>query len=81
MSTQNEPLRQVLCGLAAVPKSLPSSLHYDETGSRLFDVIVEQPAYYVTRNERWTLGTFAADMIAAVPTLCRDSGSLLEPAG
>ena len=41
----------VLDGLAAQPKRLPAWLFYDAEGSRLFELICEQPEYYPTRTE------------------------------
>lgn len=38
---------------------------YDETGSRLFDAICEQPEYYPTRTEHAILARHAADIAAA----------------
>lgn len=43
--------RDVLEGLRAVPKRLPSKLLYDERGSQLFDAITHLPEYYLTRTE------------------------------
>jgi dimethylhistidine N-methyltransferase len=44
-------LRDVLNGLAASPKAIPSKYFYDEEGSRLFDRICELDVYYPTRTE------------------------------
>ncbi|NNF57267.1 MAG: L-histidine N(alpha)-methyltransferase, partial [Rhodothermaceae bacterium] len=44
-------LHDVLDGLAASPKTLPSKYFYDERGSRLFDAITVLEAYYPTRTE------------------------------
>ncbi|MGH8189954.1 MAG: L-histidine N(alpha)-methyltransferase [Rhodanobacteraceae bacterium] len=41
----------VLRGLAASPKKLPSKYFYDARGSALFERICEQPEYYPTRVE------------------------------
>lgn len=55
--------RDVLQGLLAMPKSLPSRCFYDERGSRLFQQIMELPEYYPTRCEREIL-QHAKDEIA-----------------
>jgi dimethylhistidine N-methyltransferase len=41
----------VVTGLAASPKRLPSKYFYDERGSMLFEAICELPEYYPTRQE------------------------------
>ncbi len=43
--------REVLAGLTAKPKQLPSKLFYDERGSQLFEAITRLPEYYLTRTE------------------------------
>ncbi len=54
-ATANPPdgdlVRQVLAGLCARPKRLPSSYFYDAEGSRLFRRIMQLPSYYLTRAE------------------------------
>lgn len=42
---------EVLAGLAATPKRLPSKYFYDAEGSRLFEAITRRPEYYPTRTE------------------------------
>lgn len=44
-------LEQIVRGLSAPAKSLPTAFLYDERGSRLFDAICELPEYYPTRTE------------------------------
>lgn len=44
-------LTDVLAGLAAAPKRLPSKYFYDARGSALFERICEQPEYGLTRAE------------------------------
>ena len=44
-------LEEVLSGLGARQKTLPSKLFYDERGSGLFDDICTLDEYYVTRVE------------------------------
>ncbi|MEO0560265.1 MAG: L-histidine N(alpha)-methyltransferase, partial [Bacteroidota bacterium] len=53
--------RDVLDGLAARPRSIPSKYFYDERGSELFEQITQLDAYYPTRTERWILTTHAAE--------------------
>jgi len=43
---------EVLAGLAAPQKTLPSKYFYDARGSALFERITELPEYYLTRAER-----------------------------
>ena len=43
---------QVRAGLTSSPKTLPSSLFYDQVGDELFTHITELPEYYPTRAER-----------------------------
>ena len=60
----------VLQGLTASPKHLPSKLFYDEVGSQLFERITELPEYYLTRTERAILEQYAGDILqAAGPSL------------
>ncbi len=54
---------EVLEGLSAVPKWLPSKLFYDEAGSDLFEQITELPEYYLTRTERSILETYASEIL------------------
>src|SRR5690606_28350036 len=41
----------VLAGLSARPRRLPSKYFYDARGSALFEAITRQPEYYLTRVE------------------------------
>ena len=50
-------------GLTASPKTLPSKLFYDETGSELFEQITELPEYYLTRTERLIFETYASEIL------------------
>lgn len=60
----------VLQGLTASPKHLPSKLFYDEIGSQLFEQITELPEYYLTRTERVILEQYAGEILeAAGPAL------------
>ena len=49
--TPDDVLGDVLAGLSAMPKRLPSKYFYDAEGSRLFEAITRQPEYYPTRVE------------------------------
>ena len=59
-------LSQVLSGLAAPQKSLPTQLLYDERGALLFDAISRLPEYYLTRTELDILRTNAADIASFI---------------
>lgn len=54
--------QDVLEGLGANPKSIPSKWFYDERGSKLFEQIMSLPEYYVTRQEEACLREYADDM-------------------
>lgn len=54
---------EVLEGLTATPKWLPSKLFYDEIGSALFEQITELPEYYLTRTERSIFENYAGEML------------------
>jgi uncharacterized SAM-dependent methyltransferase len=57
----------VLAGLTASQKNIPSKYFYDAEGSRLFEAICELPEYYVARTETALLGQVAEDIAAFVP--------------
>ena len=59
---------EVLAGLAAPQKTLPSKYFYDARGSALFERITELPEYYLTRAERRLLAR-------VVPAWARRSGA------
>ncbi|MEM1093434.1 MAG: L-histidine N(alpha)-methyltransferase [Bacteroidota bacterium] len=59
-------LDDVLAGLHAAPKTLPSKYFYDETGSRLFDAITELDAYYPTRTEMGIMDGYIGEMVEAI---------------
>ena len=54
----------VVRGLRATPKELPSKYFYDEEGSALFDAITRLPEYYPTRTERAILIDRAGEIAA-----------------
>jgi len=68
-------LRDVLTGLAASPKAIPSKYFYDEEGSRLFDRICELDAYYPTRTELAILRESAPEIVG----LFGEGAVLVEP--
>ena len=45
-------VRRCLKGLSRKPKQIPPKFFYDETGSKLFEAILEQPEYYIPNIER-----------------------------
>lgn len=57
----------VLAGLAAPQKAIPSKYFYDETGSRLFERICGLEEYYPTRTETELLSAHADDLGALLP--------------
>lgn len=59
--------RDVLRGLSAVLKTIPSKYFYDERGSRLFEQIMDLDDYYPTRCEREILQKHAPAIAAAMP--------------
>lgn len=59
------PLRAtILAGLRTTPKTLPSTLFYDEAGAALFEQICTLPEYYLTRTEESILTARAGDLAA-----------------
>jgi L-histidine N-alpha-methyltransferase len=59
--------RLVLEGMARQPRQLPAWLLYDAEGSRLFELICEQPEYSLTRTETGLLEQQAGAIAAALP--------------
>jgi dimethylhistidine N-methyltransferase len=57
----------VLAGLLAHPKTLPSKFLYDAEGSRLFELICDVPEYYVARTELALLRSAAPDITEGLP--------------
>src|SRR5882672_5837167 len=64
----------VLSGLSARRKTLPSKYFYDAEGSRLFEAICELPEYYVTRTETALLVDIAPELAAFIA----DGAALVE---
>src|SRR5215472_10951478 len=60
--------REVEEGITGIPKTLPSKLFYDATGSALFEEITRLPEYYLTRTELEILGERADEMASTVGT-------------
>lgn len=59
-------LRDVLQGLSATPRRLPSKYFYDARGSALFEQITRQPEYYLTETELALLQARMPDIARAV---------------
>jgi dimethylhistidine N-methyltransferase len=57
----------VIAGLSARHKQLPSKYFYDAPGSRLFEEICRTDDYYVTRSETALLRNIAAELAAGIP--------------
>ncbi|CAN5436594.1 L-histidine N(alpha)-methyltransferase [soil metagenome] len=57
---------EVLAGLSASPRTLPSKFFYDERGADLFQKICELPEYYITRTEQDILRTHGAEMADSI---------------
>jgi dimethylhistidine N-methyltransferase len=64
--SRDDVLGDILAGLSATPKHLPSKYFYDRRGSELFEEITRQPEYYLTRVELALLAKSAAGIAAAV---------------
>ena len=58
-SCYEEGLSEIIEGLSAQQKYLPSKLFYDEHGSKLFEDITHLPEYYPTRTEKAILREIA----------------------
>jgi len=59
----NMMAQDVLKGLMADQKYIPSKYFYDTRGSKLFEVICNLPEYYPTRTELRLLSTHAKDIV------------------
>lgn len=62
--TDADELTELLEGLTARPRRIPTRYHYDEHGSRLFEKITELDAYYLTRTERALLEAWMPRLVA-----------------
>ena len=58
--------KDVITGLQASPKQIPSKYLYDRRGSELFDEICELEEYYVTRTELAIVKRYAREMADAI---------------
>jgi dimethylhistidine N-methyltransferase len=65
---------EILEGLRATRKRISPKYFYDDTGSRLFDKITEQPEYYPTRTEIGIL----QDNAAAIAALLKPGCAIVE---
>jgi len=57
--------QDILKGLSATKKKLSSKYFYDDTGSRIFQEIMDMPEYYLTNAELDILSTQAIDIFKA----------------
>src|SRR3979490_3195510 len=73
-SVSSRFLEDVLRGLSAPRKTLPSKYFYDAEGSRLFEAICELPEYYLTRTETALLACIAPALAGFVA----DGAALVE---
>jgi dimethylhistidine N-methyltransferase len=64
----------VIAGLSASPKTLPSKYFYDERGSALFEAICELEEYYPTRTETALL----TDAVHDIAGYISDDAALIE---
>ncbi|MDQ2681380.1 MAG: L-histidine N(alpha)-methyltransferase [Candidatus Eremiobacteraeota bacterium] len=56
----------VVAGLTASQKTLPSKYFYDELGSVLFDAITVLPEYYLTRSETEILRRYGWEIVRSI---------------
>ena len=70
MKTEGE---EMLAGLTAAQKHLPSKFFYDETGSKLFEQITRLGEYYPTRTDKSILERHAGELMQGV-----EGASLVE---
>ena len=66
MELNEEFARDVVEGLKTKPKKLSSKYFYDDSGSRIFQEIMEMPEYYLTNAEFNILKNQADDIIDAL---------------
>ncbi len=55
-------MKDVLKGLSAYPKHLPSKYFYDDQGDKLFQQIMEMPTYYLTNCEFEVLSIYQNEL-------------------
>ncbi|MGI9470687.1 MAG: L-histidine N(alpha)-methyltransferase, partial [Rubripirellula sp.] len=79
---RDQLLRDVVSGLSAPERSLPSKHFYDERGSQLFDRICELEEYYPTRTEAAIMQASGSEMADCIGSHARlveyGSGSSLK---
>lgn len=63
--------RDLVRGLAARPKVLPSKYFYDARGAELFDRICQLEEYYLTRTETQLMERHVGEMTALMGARCR----------
>ncbi len=74
---ENNFLDDVLSGLLKTPRIIPPKYFYDQSGSRLFDLITETEEYYPTRTEIQILKSNADEIAERIGS----GGLLIEPGG
>lgn len=67
---QQQFYEEVLQGLQAARKELPSKYFYDHIGSQLFEQICEQDEYYLTRTELAIMQEWAREMATLLGPRC-----------
>lgn len=75
---EQEFIQDLITGLKAETKRIPSKYLYDERGSRLFQKITEQPEYYLTAAERNIFERSATDIINKIKNQAKGSLQILE---
>lgn len=65
-SSRDHFSRDVIAGLSAENKSLPSKYLYDQRGSELFEEICQLDEYYLTRTEAGIMERYAHEMAGAI---------------
>lgn len=67
MTEKDRFARDVLHGLNATPKTLPTKYIYDARGSELFEQIMHLPEYYLTRTEHQIFENYREAMLQHAP--------------
>ncbi len=68
--------QDVLKGLSAKQKYIPSKYFYDDKGSRIFQQIMDMPEYYLTRAEMEIMTLHPDEIAAAIPY--REAFNIIE---
>jgi L-histidine N-alpha-methyltransferase len=74
-NSREEMKRDILEGITAPQKYIPSKYFYDERGSRLFEEICRLPEYYPTRTEMGILKRYGDEIIRPGPIDLIELGS------